>query len=287
MTDAIADQAAGLRRMLAPPPLRSAAVVGVSAAAASGEVTANLAVALAAQGRDVVVIDADAEGRGPARLLNAGRGRDLLDGVRSGCAPEEVGVQVRPTLRVVQAQRFFGSLDQLRPMDCANLAEVLAAVCRDADALFVAAGAGNLPALAIADALLIVTLDDADSLTRAYRLLKRNAAEAGRQHASVLFNRVQSRSRSDRIFANLAATSAQFLSLPLECMGTIPDDAHMERAAELRQPVVELFPASVSAAALRSCADAFMLAPFPEATTVHSFAARVISTVRSAVRGSH
>jgi hypothetical protein len=97
---------------------------------------------------------------------------------------------------------------------------------------------------------------------------------------------VQSKSRSEKIFGNLASTSAQFLSLPLECMGSIPDDAHMERAAELRQPVVELFPASVSAGALRGCADAFMLSPFPEGTTVHTFAARVVSTVRAAGRAA-
>ena len=172
-------------------------------------------------------------------------------------------------------------------MDASNLAEVLAAVLRDADALFLVAGSGNQRALALADALLVVTLDDADSLTRSYRLLKRAAAEGGRQRAAVLFNRVQSKSRSEKIFGNLASTSAQFLSLPLECMGTIPDDAHMERAAELRQPVVELFPASVSASALRGCADAFMLAPLPEGTTVHTFAARIISTVRAAARGDH
>lgn len=285
VTDAVADQAAGLRRMLAPQALRSVAIAGVSAAAASGDVAASLAVALAAQGRDVVLIDAEVEGRGPARLLGAGRGRDLLDGVRGGCTPEQIGVEVRPLLRVVQAQRFFGSLDQLRPMDAANLAETLAGVCRGADALLVAASAGN--ALAVADALLVVTLDDADSLTRAYRLLKRNTAEGARQHACVLFNRVQSRSRSEKIFGNLASTCAQFLSLPLECVGTIADDVHMEQAAELRQPVVELFPASVPAAALRNCADALMLAPYPQGATVHGFAARVVCLARSAAREHH
>jgi flagellar biosynthesis protein FlhG len=287
MHDAVADQAAGLRRMLAPAPLRSAAVTGASTAAACGEVVANLAVALAGQGRDVVVIDAEADGRGPARLLGTGSSRDLMDAVRHGCAPQDVAIEARSALRVVQAQRFFASLEQLRPMDASNLAEVLAAVLRDADALFLVAGSGNQRALALADALLVVTLDDADSLTRSYRLLKRAAAEGGRQRAAVLFNRVQSKSRSEKIFGNLASTSAQFLSLPLECMGTIPDDAHMERAAELRQPVVELFPASVSASALRGCADAFMLAPLPEGTTVHTFAARIISTVRAAARGDH
>jgi len=234
-----------------------------------------------------VVIDADADGRGPARLLAGGQGRDLLDAVRSGCGPEEVGVEVRPSLRVIQAQRFFASLDQLRPMDAGNLAEVLAAVMREADALLMVAGMNNQRALALADALLVVTLDDADSLTRSYRLLKRTAAEGTRRRAAVLFNRVQSQSRNEKIFGNLRSTSAQFLSLPLECMGNIPDDAHMERAAELRQPVVELFPASVSAGALRNCADAFMLAPSPEGASAHAFAARVVSAVRAAARGNH
>jgi flagellar biosynthesis protein FlhG len=285
MSETLADQAAGLRRMLAPPSLRTAAVTGSSAAAGYGEVAANLAVALAAQGRDVVVIDADVDGRGPARLLGAGPGRDLLDAARYGCPPHEVGIQVRPSLRAVCAQKFFSSLDQVRPMDAANLAEVLAAVCRDADALFVVGSPGSHAALAIADTLLVVSLEDADSLTRTYRLLKRASASGARQRAAVLFNRVQSKSRSEKIFGNLVSTSAQFLSLPLECMGTIPDDAHMERAAELRQPVVELFPESLASGALRTCADAFMLAPCRDGTSVHAFAARVVSTVRTAARG--
>ncbi len=287
MHDAVADQAAGLRRMLAPPTLRSAAVTGTATPAACGEVIASLAVALAGQGRDVVVIDAEAEERGPARLLGAGDGRDLLDGVRNGIAPEQIAVAARPSLRVIRAQRFFASLDQLRPMDAAHLAEVLAALLRDADALFIAAGSANERALALADALVVVSLDDADSITRTYRLLKRTAVGGSRQRMRVVLNRVQSRSRSEKIFGNLASTCAQFLSLPLECMGIIPDDAHMERAGELRQPVVDLFPASISASALRGCADAFMLTPFPEGTTVHTFAARVVSTVRSASRSGN
>jgi flagellar biosynthesis protein FlhG len=286
MSDIVADQAAGLRRMLAPPALRSVALTGASAAAAYGEVAASLAVALAAQNRDVVVIDADAEGRGPAAILGAGAGRDLLDGVRTGCAAEQVAIEVRPNLRVVRAQRFFASLDQVRPMEVSQLAELLAGVLRNVDALLLAASAGNARVLGMADTLLLITLDDADSLTRTYRLLKRAAADGSKQHAAVLFNRVQSKARSEKLLANLAATAAQFLSLPLACIGSVPDDPHMTRAAELRQPVVELFPASVSAGALRDCADAFMLSPSPDGATVHTFAARLISTVRAAARSA-
>jgi flagellar biosynthesis protein FlhG len=286
MSDMVADQAAGLRRMLAPPALRSVALAGASPAAGHGEVAASLAVALAAQGRDVVVIDADADGRGPARTLGAGEARDLLDGVRSDCPAQAIALEVRPNLRVVQAQRFFASLDQVRPMEVSQLAELLAGVLRNADALLLTGSPASHRVLAVADTLLVITLDDADSLTRTYRLLKRAAAEGAKQRAAVLFNRVQSRARSEKFFANLAATSAQFLSLPLVSIGTIPEDPHMTRAAELRQPVVELFPASVSASALRNCADAFMLAPSAEGATVHTFAARLISTVRAAARSA-
>jgi flagellar biosynthesis protein FlhG len=287
MTETVFDQAAGLRRMLAPPALRNVAVTGPSAVSGYAGIAANLALALAAQGRDVVVVDAEGEEGGPGGLFGGERGRDLMDGVRNACPLEQIVVQARPRLRLVRAQRFFAGFDQLQPTDAGNLAEAMAAVCRDADVLLIAADPGNRAALATADALLLVTLDDADSLTRTYRVLKRAAADGRQQRAAVLLNRTRSQARSDRIFGNLASTSARFLSLPLECMGNIPEDAHLERAAQLRQPVIELFPASAAAAAMRASAEAFMRLPCPEHATAHAFAARVISTVRSAARGRH
>lgn len=287
MTETIADQAAGLRRLLAPPALRSIAVTGASAACGYADVAANLAVALAAQGRDVVIVDADGEA-GAARLLGCDHAHDLMDGVRGACTPAQIASQARPSLRLVRAGRFFAGFDELRPTDAGNLAELMAAVCRDADVLLMVAAPATRPALATADTLLVVTLDDTDSLTRTYRVLKRSAADARRQQrAAVLLNRAQSKARGDRIFGNLVATSARFLSLPLECMGNIPEDAHMERAAELQQPVIELFPACPAAGSLRSCADALMLMPCPDHASAHAFAARVLSTVRAAARGRH
>ena len=42
----------------------------------------------------------------------------MLDAARNGCAPQDVGIEVRPSLRVVQAQRFFASLDKRTCKHC-------------------------------------------------------------------------------------------------------------------------------------------------------------------------
>jgi hypothetical protein len=58
----------------------------------------------------------------------------------------------------------------------------------------------------------------------------------------------------------------------------------MQRAWGLRQPLVELFPTSPAATAIRACADALMLGEAGENQTAHAFAARLVSAVRRAAR---
>jgi MinD-like ATPase involved in chromosome partitioning or flagellar assembly len=44
----------------------------------------------------------------------------------------------------------------------------------------------------------------------------------------------------------------------LACIGWIPDDVWVQRAAAARRPVMELFPHSPAAVALRACAAALL-----------------------------
>lgn len=276
MTEVLLDQATGLRRLLAPSALRTIAIGSAGPTAGRSVITANLAVALARQGRGVVVLDcAPARGSAgwllasqpPADLMAVGA-RDL----RATFAEGVGGVRVARAPRLGLARSFESA--------SAHLAQVLETLREDVDVLLVDAPPGDLVWSAAAGELIVLTGPGAQAMTESYRLIKRLNVDGGRRRMHILANRMQSASHADKIFGNLSATSKRFLNLPLEFLGCIPDDERMSRAARLRQMVVEAFPESECARAVRECADAVLRWNYTGEDGFADFAIRLVDNAR-------
>jgi flagellar biosynthesis protein FlhG len=276
MTEVVLDQATGLRRLLAQSALRTIAIGSAGPTAGRSVITANLAVALARQGRGVVVLDcAPARGSAgwllasqpPADLVAVGA-RDL----RATFAEGVGGVRVARAPRLGVARSFESA--------SAHLAQVLETLREDVDVLLVDAPPGDLVWSAAAGELIVLTGPGAQAMTESYRLIKRLNVDGGRRRMHILANRMQSASHADKIFGNLSATSKRFLNLPLEFLGCIPDDERMSRAARLRQMVVEAFPESECARAVRECADAVLRWNYTGEDGFADFAIRLVDNAR-------
>ena len=139
----------------------------------------------------------------------------------------------------------------------------------------------DLACAAAARELLLVVSPSASAVTSGYRLLKRLEGQWGRRRVLVLVDRVSSTAQGDRIFGNLSATCRRFLNLPVEYVGSIPDDERIRRAARLRQTVMEAFPQSETARALSACAEQLWRSPFPGDDGVVDFARRLIQAAGS------
>jgi flagellar biosynthesis protein FlhG len=276
MTEVVLDQATGLRRLLAPSALRTIAIGSAGPTAGRSVITANLAVALARQGRGVVVLDC-APARGSAGWLLASQPpADLVAvgarNLRATFAEGVGGVRVARAPRLGLARSFESA--------SAHLAQVLETLREDVDVLLVDAPPGDLVWSAAAGELIVLTGPGAQAMTESYRLIKRLNVDGGRRRMHILANRMQSASHADKIFGNLSATSKRFLNLPLEFLGCIPDDERMSRAARLRQMVVEAFPESECARAVRECADAVLRWNYTGEDGFADFAIRLVDNAR-------
>jgi len=276
MTEVLLDQATGLRRLLAPSALRTIAIGSAGPTAGRSVITANLAVALARQGRGVVVLDC-APARGSAGWLLASQPpADLVAvgarNLRATFAEGVGGVRVARAPRLGLARSFESA--------SAHLAQVLETLREDVDVLLVDAPPGDLVWSAAAGELIVLTGPGAQAMTESYRLIKRLNVDGGRRRMHILANRMQSASHADKIFGNLSATSKRFLNLPLEFLGCIPDDERMSRAARLRQMVVEAFPESECARAVRECADAVLRWNYTGEDGFADFAIRLVDNAR-------
>jgi len=279
VTELLFDQAAGLRKLLNQSRLRTIAIASAAPGAGRTTIAANLAVALAQKGNDVLVLDAASGRHSAAWLLNAEPGADLLEGWRGAAGVEQLVAEGRAGVRVVCAKAALRVLSSASAQDADDLARLFHTLHQSAAVVLVDAPVGDLGLVAAARETVLVVGPQLPALTDSYRLLKRLHA-CGPRRVHVLVNRVANPAQGDMIFGNLSSTSRRFLNLPLEFIGQLPEDARLARAAQMRQPVVEAFGDAASASAFRDCADLLMRAAHRGEDGFVEFAHRLLDSAR-------
>jgi len=275
----LADQAAGLRKLLNPRSLRTIAVASAAAGAGRTTVAVNLAVALAQKGCDVLIIDAATGVGSAAWLLDAEPGADLLDAWNNNAGVEQVVADAAEGVRVVRARAAWMAMRGAGDRRAADLAQLFHTLHPSAAVVLIDAPFGDPILTAAALETVVVAGPQWATITDTYRLVKRLHGRGSRR-VHVLVNRVEKTAHGDMILGNLSSTSRRFLNLRLELIGQVPDDPRLSRAARLRQPVMEAFADASSSRALRSAADALLRDKSPGDDGFAEFANRLLTSAR-------
>lgn len=278
------DQAAGLRRLLSRNFVRSITLVGGKGGIGRTAVLANVAVALARQGRSVLLLDQN-HGRSAATArLGLSPGRDLLEVIERDVALEEILQHGPHGLRVMAGAQAFQLLGSLSPAEEDKLGRAFERLAPRLDYLLVDAPAGDAiqaPSLSLASQEVIVMVSPhAESVSRAYSLIQRLSWDFARRRFHILANGVRSDGQGSVLFDNIARTARSFLNLSPEYLGSVPDDDAMRKACKLRQPVASLFPDSPSAMACAMIADTVDQWPYPGEDCLDEFVRRLMQPPR-------
>lgn len=253
-----ADQAEGLRRMLAPHRLRVVSVVGASARVGASTVVINLASALATLGRRILVVDASAN-RGlmaAARLrgnhdlmqhvANATPITQVIEGVALCCVPTRSAERAHLSQGArLQWQRNIERLDQwfdVVLVDVGNYRQEMTTLTR------------------FGPQETIVVLSSAKTaITNSYALMKALTPLVDQRHFRAIVNKVASADEADQVFANLAHASRRFLGVSVDAMGYLPRYEHGGAAQAWRCASVHNAPGV--AARVRALAESLMAWP--------------------------
>jgi len=275
----VTDQAEGLRRLLAKSGSRVVAVTGGPVGVGCTSTIVNLAAALAALGKDVLVIDERLGANCVSAMVGGLPGalslRAVLDGeleLERACARHELGFSVLAASR----QNCAG-------YSAAQLGVLLAG---PADVVLIDARLDRQGALtplaAQAHDVLIVTRVAAAAITEAYACMKRLHFEHAIAQFRVLVNHVSSVADAHTTFDNLAEVAARYLSVSIEDAGCVTADPLMERSLELKRCVVDAFPSAQSARDYRHVASEMLYWPMRAAMS----SPRADATVRAQVPAS-
>jgi len=255
----IEDQASSLRRMNQSRLVKVIAVTGGKGGVGKTNVTLNTAIAMAKMGKRVMVLDADL-GLANVDVMLGLRVEKNLSHVLSGeCTLDEVLVLGPHGILIAPATSGTQSMTELTAVEHAGLIRAFGELRTNIDVLLVdtAAGISDM-VLSFSKAsqdIMMVVCDEPTSLTDAYALIKLLNREHGVFKFKVVANMVRDMREGQELFAKLSKVTDRFLDVALELVATIPYDENIRKSVRKQKAIVDAFPGSPAAIAIKSLAE--------------------------------
>ena len=288
MTKMIKDQAAGLRGIATlhtSDAVRILTVAGGKSGVGKTSVIVNLAITLARNGKQVLILDENPRHNNVNANLGLKARYDLLHVINRDKPLEQVILQGPDGVSVLTAMRGIHSLAKLNPTDQEWLVKCFGELSKPIDVVLVDTAIGGashvLPLSLASQQVLILISGSASSITDAYKLIKILSKEYAKQHFLILVNKVESEQKAQEIFNNISKVARQYLSVSLEFMGCILNDEKLKRATQLCRPVVDAFPSAASSAGFRGLAENLLHCSYTDdyGGGVEIFMRRLIRTI--------
>ena len=267
------DQAAGLRRLRHPKPVRVVAISSGKGGVGKTNVSVNLAMSMAETGKDVLIMDADLGLANIDVLLGLQPAANLHDVITGKATLEEVVVDGPGGIKIIPAASGIQNMAELTPAQHAGVIRAFSELSFNVDTLLVDTAAGIADSVVsftrAAQDVVVVVCDEPASITDAYALIKLLNREHGVFRFRVLVNMASSAQQAREVYEKITKVTDRFLDVALDYMGHVPRDDYLIKAVRKQRAVVEAFPRSRAATAFRTIVDRVNKWPIPHAAGGH------------------
>lgn len=279
----LTDQATGLRRMAKPHPVRVITIASGKGGVGKTNVSVNLAIALASQGKEVTILDADLGLANIDVMLGLHSNKNLSNVMNGECDLEEILLEGPLGIKVIPASSGVKDMADMSPAQHAGLVSAFSQLSHNIDVLLVDTAAGISDSVVsfarAAQEVVVVVCDEPASITDAYALIKLLNKEQGIFNFHILANMVSGPQQGREVYDKLSKVSDRFLDVALDYVGHIPFDEHLQKAVKRQKAVVEAFPRSRSAQSFQTLSKKVNNWPIPTASGGHLefFVERLVS----------
>ncbi|MCL2831223.1 MAG: AAA family ATPase [Betaproteobacteria bacterium] len=255
------DQAAGLRRLFGQEQVRIVTFAAGGENVGKTTCVANLAVAFAAQGKEVLLIDENAHRNSAGHFAaphRGGRRHDLYQVVCGEKTLAEVVFDAAPGVRILPVAQTVQKLSRLSPLEQEKLLQAVGNMERPADIILVDATTdhplGFSPFGLATQETVIVLSTGSDAITSAYALIKKVSIGYARRNFHILVNRARDEQEAGVVYGNLARVAAAHGVASLDYLGYVPRDDYLRQSCQFCRPVLALCPEAPSAQTFRALA---------------------------------
>ena len=267
------DQASGLRKMQNSQQIKVIAVSGGKGGVGKTNVSLNTAIALGQLGKRVLVLDADLGLANVDVMLGLRVKRNLSHVLSGECELDDIIIEGPAGIHVIPATSGTQSMVDLTPSEHAGLIRAFSDMQTPFDVLIVDTAAGIsdmvLSFCRASQDVMLVVCDEPTSITDCYALMKLLSRDHGVFKFKVVANMVRSPKEGQQLFGKLAKVTDRFLDVALELVAVIPFDENIRKSVRKQQAIVEAYPNSPAAVAIKALAGKLVKWPVPKQPSGH------------------
>ncbi len=255
MANSPLDQANGLRKMTsaAPRPVKVIAVASGKGGVGKTNITVNLGVALATQGKQVLLLDADLGLANIDVMLGLHPQFNLQHVLDGSKTLAEIIVEGPAGLKIIPAASGVQKMAELSPAEHAGMIQAFSEMEQHIDILLIDSAAGIADSVVsftrAAQEVIVVVCDEPASITDAYAFIKLLSREYKVDHFHIIANMCRTIQEGRELFNKISMVCDRFLEVNLDFMGIVPFDEDLRRAVKKQRAVVDFLPRSKSAVA--------------------------------------
>ncbi len=249
------DQAEGLRRVAEPKQVKIIAVSSGKGGVGKTNVSVNLAISMAKQGKEVMLLDADLGLANVDVLLGLNTEYNLSHVMRGEKTLEEIIVEGPANIKVIPASTGISDMANLRPEEQMGLINAFSDLSDMVDVLIIDTGAGISDSVigfcGASQDVVVVVHDEPASITDAYAFIKVMSRKHKVNRFHILANMTHGAREGQELFIKLSKATDRFLDVVLSFLGAIPFDTKLRKAIQHQRAVVDAFPHSPASLAFK------------------------------------
>jgi len=242
-------------------PLRVIAITSGKGGVGKTNLTVNLGLHFASQGRKVLIIDGDVGLANVDILLDETPSHTLHDVLSGERRVEDVLVHSSLGVSVLPGTSGISQLARLSQEERRRLLDAMGEL-DDYDTVLIDTPAGigsNAQFFAgAAQEIFVIATPEPTALADAYAMIKVLSRRQGIDRIGLLLNQTRE-DEAFGIFERLSTLTARFLSVVLELVGSVPPDPHVPESVKMQQPVLLSYPTAPASQAIRVLADDILM----------------------------
>jgi flagellar biosynthesis protein FlhG len=255
LSNRIIDQVDNMRRIVEPEPLKIIAVSSGKGGVGKTNVSVNLALSMAKQKKEVLLLDADLGLGNIDVLLGLNTEYDLSHVISGERKLEEIIVEGPSNIKIISASSGINKMANLAPAEQAGLINAFSELGNAVDVLIVDTGTGISATVVnfckASQDVIVVVHDEPASLSDAYAFIKVMNRHHNISRFHVLANMTHDVHEGHNLFKKLSKATDRSLDVILTFVGAVPYDEKLRKSIQHQRAVVEAFPRSPSALAFK------------------------------------
>ncbi len=244
-----------MRRIVEPEPLKIIAVSSGKGGVGKTNVSVNLALSMAKQKKEVLLLDADLGLGNIDVLLGLNTEYDLSHVISGERKLEEIIVEGPSNIKIISASSGINKMANLAPAEQAGLINAFSELGNAVDVLIVDTGTGISATVVnfckASQDVIVVVHDEPASLSDAYAFIKVMNRHHNISRFHVLANMTHDVHEGHNLFKKLSKATDRSLDVILTFVGAVPYDEKLRKSIQHQRAVVEAFPRSPSALAFK------------------------------------